>query len=353
LNWVKKQGIANFRDKDFFRDKKWVLIMDESIQFGNKKLMCVLAVAREKAYSGQAINYRDVVPVLLKSAESWKSESIAKEIEEVIEKEQIHYVVSDNGNNLQSACTTLNVTRIEDINHRFSRIIKAVYEKQSEFEPYTKQLSAMRVKLSLSKSTHIISPNQRVMNRFMNLSPLFVWGVKILKLLDKNLLSEQEKEKVSFIEEYRAFIIETNQILSVLNQVQKQIKRQGYNTNSLSESLKLLQTLQGSIGLKVREGVYEYFWETSLKMEKEESVLCSSDIIESCFGKFKEVVKNNKTVGVTDLCLCIPALLGEANLETTKQAMEKITIKNKKNWKTKNIGVTLFEKRNLLFKKVG
>ncbi len=24
LNWVKKQGIANFRDKDFFENEKWI-----------------------------------------------------------------------------------------------------------------------------------------------------------------------------------------------------------------------------------------------------------------------------------------------------------------------------------------
>lgn len=36
LNWVKKQGIANFRNKDFYANEKWILIIDESIQFGNK-----------------------------------------------------------------------------------------------------------------------------------------------------------------------------------------------------------------------------------------------------------------------------------------------------------------------------
>ena len=35
--WMKKQGIANFKDKTFFKGKKWFLIIDESIQFGNKK----------------------------------------------------------------------------------------------------------------------------------------------------------------------------------------------------------------------------------------------------------------------------------------------------------------------------
>jgi hypothetical protein len=31
LNWVKKQGIANFRDKAFYDDQKWILIVEEII----------------------------------------------------------------------------------------------------------------------------------------------------------------------------------------------------------------------------------------------------------------------------------------------------------------------------------
>ena len=44
LNWTKKQGISHFRDDQFYEEEKWVLIADESIQFGNKKLLLVLAV---------------------------------------------------------------------------------------------------------------------------------------------------------------------------------------------------------------------------------------------------------------------------------------------------------------------
>jgi hypothetical protein len=30
LNWTKKQGISQFRDKEFYRQEKWVLIVDNS-----------------------------------------------------------------------------------------------------------------------------------------------------------------------------------------------------------------------------------------------------------------------------------------------------------------------------------
>ena len=45
LNWTKKQGVGNFREKDYFNSGEWVLIIDESIQFGNKKLWPYLQIS--------------------------------------------------------------------------------------------------------------------------------------------------------------------------------------------------------------------------------------------------------------------------------------------------------------------
>ncbi|MDR2026582.1 MAG: hypothetical protein LBQ01_03370 [Prevotellaceae bacterium] len=59
--------------------------------------------------------------------------------------------------------------------------------------------------------------------------------------------------------------------------------------------------------------IFEYFKNTLSKMERKETVYCSSDITESCFGKYKEPVKNNKTVGISDLALSIAALAGNNN----------------------------------------
>ena len=49
LLWTKKQGAGNFREKEFFYAQKWILIADESIQFGNKKL-CIFCTRCTHVY---------------------------------------------------------------------------------------------------------------------------------------------------------------------------------------------------------------------------------------------------------------------------------------------------------------
>jgi len=353
LNWVKKQGIANFRDKAFFDNEKWILIVDESIQFGNKKLLAVLAVPASKQNLGRALTYKDLVPLVLKASESWKANEIESEIRSCIDLEQVLHVVSDNGGNLMSCCNLLGKKHIEDVGHKLSWIIKEVFEGQDEFEAYTKKLSGLRAKLSMSKYAHIVPPNQRIMSRFMNLPPLFHWGNRILKLLDKKQLSEQEIEKVGFVTEYRDLVTQTNQLLCTINKIQKTLKTKGLSKVTANQCLSLLDNIKDEHGKKVVAMIQTYFEDTLQKMPDQKTIICSSDIIESCFGKYKSIVKANKSVGITDLCLCIPSLMSIGSQSQTQEAMTKIKTKHIKDWKDKNIGETLYAKRNSLFKKAG
>lgn len=353
LSWVKKQGIANFRDKAFYDDQKWILIVDESIQFGNKKLLAVLAVPAIKQTLGRALTYKDLVPVILKASESWKASEIESEIRSCMDVGQVLYIVSDNGNNLKSSYSLLGIKHIEDVGHKFSWIIKETLEKQDDFEAYTKLLSGLRGKLSMSKYAHIVPPNQRIMSRFMNLSPLFKWGNRILKLLDKKQLNESETEKVGFVNQFRELITQTNHLLCIINKVQKILKNEGFSRYTTSQCLSLLENISDERGKKVVAMIETYFEETLQKMSDQETVLCSSDIIESCFGKYKSIVKANKSVGITDLCLCISCLMSDGSIEQTKKAMGQINTKQIKDWNEKNIGETLYAKRNALFKKAG
>lgn len=353
LNWVKKQGIANFRNRAFYDQEKWILIVDESIQFGNKKLLAVLAVPASKQNLGRALTYKDLVPVILKASESWKASEIESEIRSSMDIGQVLYIVSDNGNNLKSCYTQLGIRHVEDVGHKFSWIIKETFEKQDDFEAYTKLLSGLRGKLAMSKYSHIVPPNQRIVSRFMNLSPLFHWGNRILKLLDEKQLNESEEEKVGFVNQYRELITQTNHLLGMINKIQKTLKNEGLSKDTSCQCIKLLEDIKDERGLKVVAMIEAYFEETLQKMSEQETILCSSDIIESSFGKYKSIVKANKSVGITDLCLCIPCLMSDSSLDNIQQAMRNIKTKQIKDWKDKNIGETLYAKRNTLFKKAG
>lgn len=353
LNWTKKQGVANFREKDFFNEQKWILIIDESVQFGNKKLLAVFAVPATFKQNNKALNYSDITPLLLQASTSWKAEEIAEKIKEKIDIKQVYYGISDNGNNLINAFKLLNINHIEDINHKFSWIIQKIFAENEQFVSYTKELSDMRTKLSLTKLARILPPNQRVISRYMNLTPLFEWGVRMIKLLETNLLTDDEKEKLSFLPGYKSFIADTYKLICTLNKIQKIMKKDGFNKKNVKESLQLFDLLDGDNALKVRDMIEDYFNATLKKISIEETIYCSSDIIESSFGKYKELVKTNKTVGISDLCLCISALLGNQSEIKTKKAMENIKTEQVKKWTSQNIGETLFAEKTKLLKKAG
>jgi hypothetical protein len=348
LNWTKKQGIGQFRDNEFYKQEKWVLIVDESIQFGNKKLLLILAVPENRCKQNRYLSYNDLTPLVLKVSASWKYENIVSEICQHIDLTQIAYCISDNGSNLTCAFKSLNCKHIMDINHKFSLIIQSVFENNRLFNDYTKALSLFRAQKSISKIARIVSPNQRIMSRFMNLTPLFEWGMKMLALLDNNQLREEEQTALSFLEPYRAFVLDTYQLLIRLNKIQKFLKQNGFNDENATKAMSMLSDLNDDNALKVKKQLEDYFAELSSKAKESKTICCSSDIIESCFSRYKEIVKGNKSVGISDLCLCIAAMLGENNLDRTKHTMEMIKIKQVKDWKTKNVSKTLFaEKREL------
>ena len=349
LNWTKKQGISKFKAREYYKHQKWVLIADESIQFGNKKLLLVLAIPEARCREGNELSYKDLTPLLLKVSASWKSEHIVPEIKQHIDLEQIAYCISDTGSNLVSTFESLKCTHIPDINHKISLIIKSVFEKNGILDNYTKNLSSLRTQKSMSKIARIVPPNQRIMNRFMNLTPLFEWGIKMLHLLDNNELTDEEKNALSFLESFREFISDTYRILTALDHIQTILKSQGYSDKSKNEAMSLFTDLKSDNWLKIKKQLDLYFNDLTTK-SKGKTICCSSDIIESCFGKYKEIVRGNKTAGITDLSLCIAAMMGINDAEKTAEAMETVSIKKVKEWKSQNIAKTLFAEKTELNK---
>jgi hypothetical protein len=133
-----------------------------------------------------------------------------------------------------------------------------------------------------------------------------------------------------------------------LGKIQELLKNNGFNNKTEKESKALFQNMNSQYSLKVKKLLDDYLADLSAKAKENETLCCSSDIIESCFGKYKEVVKGKKSVGISDLCLFIAAMLGEKNPDKTKDSMEKISMKQLKVWKEKNICKTLFaEKKEL------
>ena len=195
------------------------------------------------------------------------------EISRNIDTERISYAVSDNVNNLVKTFELLKITHIEDINHKFSWIMQKVFENNELFISYTKELSGMRAKLSMSKYARIVPPNQRIMSRYMNLLPLFEWGIKMLKLIELDKLGVEEKNKLSFLHDYREFVTQTHKLIKQLNSIQKLMKNKGFSKENTEKALQMLDSISDSNAVEVKKLIAEYFCCSESKMDNFENIL--------------------------------------------------------------------------------
>lgn len=341
LLWVKKMGIYKLSQTKENADD-WIIMIDESIEFGHDKLLVILGVRESGIGFNRALQYHDMECLTLKASGSWKGEEIRAVIEDLsLRIGTIKYAVADMGNSIRKALRLSSVPHVEDVNHKLSWFIKELYKDDKGFNAYTKQLSYLRGVLGFSDLSHILPPQQRMNSRYMNLKPIFEWWMAVLSILE----NPSEKEKMSFVKEYEVLIKDTCQLVGIANNIQEILKNNGLSEKTKEECLKLFERATASRTLKFKGMVSEFLENTVQSVSGSNSILCSSDILESSFGKYKNYISDNISVGITDLSLCIAAFGSKLEQGEIKDAMESVKVSRIKEWGAANIGHTQTKKR--------
>jgi hypothetical protein len=355
LLWTKKMGHYQLQ-KNIKKTNDWILIIDESIQFGHEKLLVIYGVQSNKIDFTRALNFSDLTPFVISSKSSWTGEMIKSEIEKIKEKTgTILYTIADGGNAISKSLKTSNIPHIYDITHKIALILKEMYSQENEFKNYCNEMNKMRVSLVLSKVAHIVPPNQRFKSRFMNLDIISEWGTKALEYLKKNETESNEYQYLEWVKKYSEIIEELKQVNTTIDLIKTNLKINGLSNKSKKECEKILNNIviKNQRTKYLKKELKSYFKETRKKVPKLKKISCSSDIIESSFGKYKNYINDNPMIGVTNLALCLSAFTCNLDYNEIKEGIEKTKILNLNKWTKENICKTNLSKRKEILKKVG
>ena len=110
-----------------------------------------------------------------------------------------------------------------------------------------------------------------------------------------------------------------------------------------------MSVLSTSKAIQLKEQVKLYLYDTLNLLSDRKSILCTSDIIESAFGKYKNYISCNSMAGITRLALCISAFTASLSKNEIREALEYTKMQDLKIWTTDNIGTTLYQKRKIAF----
>jgi hypothetical protein len=340
-NWLCKCGMYRVESTKN-QCNEYVVYVDESISFGGEKILLILGISVDSIPKDRGLLHSDMEVLGLEVAHQWKGEQIAEHLSKIAATHTIKYVVSDEGSNLKNAYKSLNHKHIEDCTHILANHLKRLYNEDNDFKLFSKTIGILRQKWVVSKdNSPYMPPSMRGKMRFANIFPCVNWAKKMLQSWDN--LPLDVKEQVLFLKEKEAFITDLIEIEKIFKLVCKELKTKGFGRGQKNTILAELITIEKQIDSKLNpktsifiDNVKSYLdnLESKRKELNEEFILCSSDIIESHFGKFKAKINANSRSGLTEFIFTIATFGKSFSIEETQNALEKVKCKELKLKKT-------------------
>ena len=173
--------------------------------------------------------------------------------------------------------------------------------------------------------------------------------MRSLVCLSRETTEEEITVNLKWVEEFEQFIRELDEINQISRKIQKILKHNGLSKDTAKKCNQLLDELSSEKGITFKERLGDYFTDQLELMPTRDKILCTSDILESSFGKYKNYISDNPMAGITNLALCISAFTSSLNEDELKESLEKTTMDDIKEWTDENIGTTLLKKRRSVF----
>jgi hypothetical protein len=330
-NWLCKCGLHRIGSVQT-QVNDYVVYVDESISFGSEKILLILGISVDNIPKARSLSHRDMEVLGVAVGNEWKGEQVAKELIKIAATKTIKYVVSDEGNNLRKAYKNLNYKHIEDCTHILANHLKRLYQEDEDFKLFSQLIGKLRQKWNLSKDhSQYMPPSMRGKMRFANIFPCVNWAKKMLT--NWEFLPSTVQEQITFLKEREEFITGLIQVEKIFKTVCQDLKNKGFGVLQKQELLDKFILIQRQMwdGLEKKamifmENTKEYLdnLDTKSKDLNEEFLLCSSDIIESYFGKFKTKINANSRSGLTEFIFTIANFGKTFSVEETQSALESI-----------------------------
>lgn len=355
--WLMKLGL--FKLQQTHKDGKWMLIVDSTIQMGSQKVLLVLGVCLDKLKNTCIPSFKDAEPLIMKIVESCPGEVIERAILDAKEKiGDIYGIVSDAGSEMKKGMRLLsesgqNTIHVFDIVHLISNLLKNNLKDDEDWLLYKQQSMNMIQVVKLSAFAHLAPPRQRAKERLMASTTIIEWGLKFLAHVD--FLDSQKNEidlKLIWILKFRNQLNIWKQLLCLGKLALELVHEQGYHAQISMEWNKIISAMDinNSRISAFAESIKTLLQREGDKIIKGEYCLGSSVIIESAFGKFKQLEGHHASSGITSLVLALPAIFGETDDSELANALNSISLKDLDDWQNKNLGQTYLSKRKMTLK---
>ena len=356
--WVLRLGLYEVqRAKPLASD--WVFIVDATIAVGQHKALVILgARLTAMAQRGFNLGHQDVVTLGLKILTRCDGLTVQAELEAAAQAVGVpRLVVSDSGGDVKKGVRLFREAHPEvdwsyDLTHRLARMLEKELGATTWWPDFLTRVGQCRRACQQTEWSHLLPPVQRTKARWFNLEPLLSWGLRVLAVGRQEGLTKGKFVRLfGWLTGFEAGLREAGQIVGMMQAVCALIKEKGLNSAHVDECAQRIADFGKTERAQAfGRQILEFLREQAAHVRPGETLLGSSDVIESVFGKYKAVVERSPLQAMTVMVLLVAALTSERTPAVIQEAMETVGVAEVEAWFEANGEPSLLAKRRAAFR---
>jgi hypothetical protein len=361
--WVIRFGFAQL-DATKVQANDWVWLIDHSVQIGKQKVLAILGIRLvDLPRPGEFLGPDDLVLIDLIPMETSTREDVAIRLEGVAARTSVpRAIVDDHGVDLNGGVRIFqeghaDTVEIYDVKHKAACLLKSRLEKNSRWMAFCTKVGQTRCAVQQTELGALAPPGSRPKARFMNLAGQMNWADKILAILEglpgsapSWATPERLEEKLGWLREFRADLAEWRHWQAIIDATVGLVGSEGlHEETAILLSRKLRPPREAIEQRRLAAELIKFVREQASKARPGERLPGSTEVLESCFGRFKTLERDQAKGGFTSLLLGFGMSFATATIESVMEAMRRVPTARVWEWCAENLGQTLFSKRKEAF----
>jgi hypothetical protein len=342
----------------------WAWIVDHTVQVGQEKCLVILGVRLHVlATPKRPLSHEDVEPLVLLPMSPSNGQLILQQLEASVKQTGVpRQIVADQGSDLKAGieafCQKHGATcSIYDIKHKTACVLKHELAGDTSWQTFTRLAAQSKRKVQQSDLACLAPPNQRAKARYMNIDVLVRWGAQLLNVMDHpeplgdlQIDVERLEANLGWIRAFRTDLEDWREVLEVIEVTETLVRHQGvYRGVHRELKARLSPLAHRARSRAVSAHLGAFLAQESLKAKANECLLGSSEVIESVFGKFKHIERDQAKAGFTGLILSLAAMVSTTTAEVVQQALATVTTQKVLTWCKQTLGPSVQAKRRKAF----
>lgn len=345
----------------------WIWIIDHTVQIGQQKVLVIVGLrAAQLPPAGQALKRKDLQLIALVPQVAANQHTVCAELERAVSRTGVpRTILSDHGADLAAGIRRFQEQYPEtidlyDITHKVACLLRSRFESDPRWPQFIAAMSKFKNQVAQTELAGLHPTRLRPKARFMNVSPVIRWGLRVSKVwkncrqgnVPAGLTATRVAEKLNWLDGFQAALVEWSEWIAISQATLSVVRQEGYSSQTPAQLQQQLEnqpsTFASSQQLATTARV---FVAEQCQVRPAERLPGSSEVLESTFGKWKLLERQQSQGGVTGLILALGTLLGGTAFKVRSElilAWERSGGKNSTHWIKSELRQTVTAQRQAL-----